>query len=174
MNNLNLLEQLSGVTRVGSSAVLGVIDFDHKLLVGAWCLLMLATLNLLRVCVSILLEHYFGLDKRDHKQSDGKKQQRPSEPNNTPRLQIGQVAQDGLNSRKPMDGINHSNGVGFRIAGGCAVNRKLVKASNYVVSFFYKLPIFAHKREMTPNDQKLSHGDRNLPPTCDRSANRPA
>jgi hypothetical protein len=57
------------------------MSFDQKLLVAANCGIALAALNLLRVCVSILFEHYSGLHNGEHEECDRDKHQSPSQSN---------------------------------------------------------------------------------------------
>jgi hypothetical protein len=145
--------KLEGAAAVVWSDLLGVMDTDHKLLVGAWCLVILAGLNLMRVCVSILLEHYLGLDDRHREKRDREKQQSPSQPNNAARLQVGLVAENALDAGKLPNCRNERDSVGSRITNRCRIFGKLIKVCKQCVSFFGKFSIFAHKRVMTPNEK---------------------
>src|SRR6266481_3966175 len=56
--------ELSASTRITQRQdMIAISDTDRHLLICAWCLVCLACLNLLRVCLSILFEHYSCLRK---------------------------------------------------------------------------------------------------------------
>jgi hypothetical protein len=103
-------------------------------------------------CVCILVEIY-----REDKERRRQNNQRSSQPNNAPRLQISQITENGLNASVHLNGINKGRRVDFWIGGGRAIYGKLVKAGNKIISLFRKLSIFTHKR-MTPNYYSTTAG----------------
>gem|GEM_PF-3297113 len=62
-----------------------------KLRLGALCLVMLACLNMIRVCISILMEHYGCLNRSKGKKRDCDEKQRPSESDNSPRGNLAKL-----------------------------------------------------------------------------------
>jgi hypothetical protein len=58
-------------------------DWEQKLLIALHILLVLACLFAFGVCCRILLEHYGCLDRSKNRENDGKKKQRPSQPDDS-------------------------------------------------------------------------------------------
>jgi hypothetical protein len=73
------------------------VSFDQKLRLAANILLMLAALNLLRVCASILFEHYNSLRDGEHKKREGDKHQSPSEIDNSASRNFGKLRSQSQN-----------------------------------------------------------------------------